>query len=79
MQGKLCRFCSQAWEKTVEGMLKIKKSGGFTIAQDEDTSVVWGMPKAAIDIDAHNEIVPLTIIPNKINELSKIRLNKSPI
>ena len=79
MQGKTVSLAHRHGKDGAEGMLKIKKSGGFTIAQDEDTSVVWGMPKAAIDIDAHNEIVPLTIIPNKINELSKIRLNKSPI
>lgn len=32
-----------------EGLLKIKNKGGYTVAQDEKSSIVWGMPKAAID------------------------------
>jgi len=53
-----------------EGLLKIKKAGGKTIAQDEKTSVVWGMPKAAIDVNAANEILPLDKIPQKIIDFS---------
>ena len=33
-----------------EGMLEMRKSGAFTIAQDEATSVVFGMPKEALDL-----------------------------
>jgi len=32
-----------------EGLIHIKSIGGTTFAQDEETSVVWGMPKAAIN------------------------------
>lgn len=49
-----------------DGMLKLKKSGAYTIAQDEESSIVWGMPKAAIDLNAHREILPLQGIPEKI-------------
>ncbi len=42
-----------------EGILKIKKTGGKTIAQDEDTCVVYGMPKAAVAAGAVDKIVPL--------------------
>lgn len=49
-----------------EGMLKLKKAGAFTIAQDEESSIVWGMPKAAIDLNAHNKIVSLKDIPDSI-------------
>ena len=31
-----------------EGLLRIKEAGGWTIAQDQDTSVVWGMPGEAV-------------------------------
>lgn len=54
-----------------EGLLKIKNKGGYTIAQDEKTSIVWGMPKAAIDIGAANEVLPLEKIVDSIINFSK--------
>lgn len=53
------------------GLLKIKEKGGYTIVQDEASSVVWGMPKAAIDLNAHIEILSLQEIPSKILNLMK--------
>lgn len=49
-----------------EGLLEIKKSGGYTIVQDEASSIVRGMPKAAIDIDAANEVMSLDLIDKSI-------------
>ncbi|OHD16576.1 MAG: chemotaxis response regulator protein-glutamate methylesterase [Spirochaetes bacterium GWC1_27_15] len=49
-----------------EGLLNIKNNGGFTIIQDEESSVVWGMPKAAYDIGAYNKILSLNHIPINI-------------
>lgn len=49
-----------------DGILKIKKSGGKTIAQDENTSVVYGMPKSAISIGAIDTIAPLHRITTEI-------------
>jgi two-component system chemotaxis response regulator CheB len=46
-----------------EGLKFIRNSGGSTIVQDENSSVVWGMPKAAIDLDAADCIAPLNNIP----------------
>ncbi|MGC4021108.1 MAG: chemotaxis-specific protein-glutamate methyltransferase CheB [Cyclobacteriaceae bacterium] len=48
------------------GMKKIKSLGGFTIAQDEESSVVYGMPKAAVEFDAVRQIVRLNEIPGFI-------------
>ena len=33
----------------VNGMKAIKKAGGFTLAQDKESSVIYGMPKAAVE------------------------------
>ncbi|MBS1213802.1 MAG: cheB methylesterase family protein [Proteobacteria bacterium] len=49
-----------------EGMLLLKKLGWFTIAQDEGTSVVYGMPKAAKELRAANEVLPLPKIASAI-------------
>lgn len=49
-----------------QGMLALKRKGAFTIAQDENSSVVFGMPKAAIKLGAADEIVPLDRIPQVI-------------
>ncbi|MFA5866384.1 MAG: chemotaxis protein CheB [Actinomycetota bacterium] len=42
-----------------EGLKEIRKAGGYTIAQDEKTSVVFGMPKVALEIGAVNRTIPL--------------------
>jgi len=50
------------------GLLALRKSGALTIAQDEATSVVYGMPKAAADIGAAVEILPLPAIGPRIKD-----------
>ena len=49
-----------------KGLLAMKESGSYTIAQDEATSVVFGMPKEAIALGAADKIVPLPLIAQKI-------------
>lgn len=44
------------------GMLELRSRGAHTIAQDEDSSVVYGMPKAAVGLDAACEILPIKTI-----------------
>ncbi len=41
------------------GLLELKESGAYTIAQDEASCVVFGMPKEAIKLDAAHKILPL--------------------
>ena len=48
------------------GMLNIKEQGGPTIAEHESTCVVYGMPKAAVDLGAAKKIVPLPHIAQEI-------------
>lgn len=50
----------------VKGMKMIKENGGVNIAQDEETCVIFGMPKAAINAGVVDTILPLTSIPNEI-------------
>lgn len=48
------------------GLLNIKKNGGYTIGQDEETSIVYGMPKVAYDIGAVIRQLPIDEISNHI-------------
>jgi len=52
-----------------EGMKAIKERGGKTIAQDEHTSLIFGMPKAAIEVDAVDKVVPL---PDIVDEIMRV-------
>ncbi|MGB9803651.1 chemotaxis protein CheB, partial [Desulfofundulus sp.] len=51
------------------GMAAIREKGGPTIAQDESTCVVFGMPKAAIDLGAALKVVPLGEVAEEIVRL----------
>jgi len=42
-----------------KGLLDIRNAGGFTVAQDEATSIVYGMPREAAILDAADRILPL--------------------
>ncbi|KKD60341.1 chemotaxis protein [Grimontia sp. AD028] len=42
-----------------QGMLEMRHAGAVTVAQDEKSSVVWGMPKAAVEIEAAQQVLPL--------------------
>jgi two-component system chemotaxis response regulator CheB len=48
------------------GLKLIREAGGYTIAQDEKSSVVYGMPMAAATIDAVTAQLPLYRIPDEI-------------
>lgn len=46
-----------------QGLLEMKTAGAETIAQDENTCVVFGMPKEAIKLGAADKVLPLDRIP----------------
>jgi len=47
----------------LEGLQRIKRNGGYVIAQDEESCVVYGMPKAAVDAGIADAVLPLERIP----------------
>lgn len=53
-------------EDGASGLLEMKRAGALTIAQEEASCVVFGMPKAAIARGAVNEVVPLNRLPEAI-------------
>lgn len=53
-----------------EGMKAIKDAGGSTLAEAPSTCVVFGMPKAAIELGCVDEIVPLPQIARAIGRLT---------
>jgi len=54
-----------------EGLLNMKKAGARTIAQDEESSVVWGMPGSAVKLGAAEFVLPLNKVIPKALELLK--------
>jgi len=46
-----------------QGMKKLKETGAATLAQDEKSCVVYGMPRAAVELGAVDHVVPLERIP----------------
>lgn len=42
-----------------KGLLQLKEKGWKTIAQDQSTSIVYGMPRAAVKLDAAGQVLPL--------------------
>jgi two-component system chemotaxis response regulator CheB len=55
------------------GLLAVRRAGGYTIAEDESTAVVYGMPGAAVRLGAVCESLPLPAIAARIVELAPAR------
>ncbi len=49
-----------------EGLLRMREAGARTVAQDEQSCVVFGMPKEAIKIGAADQVMDLKDLPTKI-------------
>jgi len=58
------------WTK---GIGPLKRAGGYVIVQDEETSVVWGMPGSAVETGYVDEIQPLGKIPDAVGVAMKKR------
>jgi two-component system response regulator WspF len=57
-----------------KGLKGLREAGWHTIVQDEETSTVYGMPKAALSCGAAVEVLPLARIPEAI--IARARLEK---
>ena len=51
------------------GLLEMHDAGSPTIAQDEKSSVVWGMPGEAVKLNAADHVLPIDGIEAKIGSL----------
>ena len=60
------------------GMLEMHRLGIATVAQDEATSVVWGMPGAAVKLGGVDEILPLNRIAGRLLELAADEAKRGP-
>jgi two-component system response regulator WspF len=78
--GSLCKFGTSNLTAVMltgmgkdgaESMLQLKHQGAYTIVQDENSCAVFGMPKAAIDIDAAIDVVGIESISKILNSKYK--------
>jgi len=58
------------------GLLKLREAGAKTFAQDEESSIVYGMPKAAFDMGGASTQVALSRVAEELVRLSGLRLGK---
>jgi len=61
-----------------QGLLEMRRSGAATLAQDEATCVVFGMPREAIAADAVDEVLPLPRIATAMLERAARRKLSRP-
>ena len=60
------------------GLLALRRAGWLTIAQDKATSVIWGMPGAAVQIGAADRVLPLSEIARAITDRVRDRSYRPP-
>ena len=59
--------CSRAWGRTAAaGIAAIKRGGGLTLAESQESAVVYGMPQAAAESGALDELLPLDGLAERI-------------
>jgi len=58
------------------GILEMQRAGAYTLAQDEASCVVFGMPKEAISLGGVDEVLPLIQLPARVIERLGQRTNR---
>ncbi len=61
------------------GLLMLRSTGAQTIAQDEESSIVFGMPREAIQLGAAQHVLPLDRIAGRIERLSNPTRTAAPL
>jgi two-component system, chemotaxis family, protein-glutamate methylesterase/glutaminase len=61
------------------GLLELRRAGARTIAQDRDSSVVWGMPGEAVRLGAAGEVLPLDLIARALLAPTGQMLDSTPV
>jgi two-component system, chemotaxis family, protein-glutamate methylesterase/glutaminase len=54
-----------------KGMQYIKKTGGYSIAEDQNTAVVYGMPKAVVELGLADKVLPIDSIAAELVQLAR--------
>lgn len=54
----------------VAGLLEVRRNLGFVLAQDETSSVIYGMPREAVRAGVVDEVVSLQVLPDRLMELT---------
>jgi two-component system chemotaxis response regulator CheB len=57
-------------EDGARGLLALQRAGAATLVQDEASSVVWGMPGAAVKLGAAHQVVPLPAVAERLLALA---------
>lgn len=57
----------------LSGMLEIKRKGGYTIAESEDSAVIFGMPAGVINAGAAERVLPISKIPDEMIKLASVK------
>lgn len=68
-RGVLAVVLSGMGSDGAEGARHIKAAGGIVLVQDEETSTIFGMPKAVIEAGAADEVLPLGAIAKRVMAL----------
>ena len=65
-------------EDGARGLLEIRTAGGYTLAEDASTAVVYGMPGAAVQLGGVDESLPLPAIAPRLLELVAAKVEFGP-
>lgn len=59
-------------EDGARGLAALRVAGGYTIAEDRATAVIWGMPGAAVAMGAADEVLPVDAIAQRLRQLTDV-------
>lgn len=66
----LCIIMTGMGSDGMQGIKEARKLGCYIMAQSENSSTIYGMPKSIVTNNLHDEIIPLEEIGYRINQLS---------